>query len=154
MSSVPLPSQRAPLQARASKADPKSQRTPATRSGSEPRLSCSGVRLSLSLCVCVCVFVSTTPFRPAYDLTAKEGNRHFNLTCQTKHGGLVVCSRADSCVALGWSADATHTQCIVHTGFGKVVDCQPDLLHAYYGLCGLSFTGVSCSSSRTRGRDW
>jgi len=47
-----------------------------------------------------------------YDFTNRDGNRAFTLSCQTNHGG-----------------------------FGKMVDCPPDLLHSSYGLCGLSFIG-------------
>ena len=49
----------------------------------------------------------------AYDLTAREGNRKFNLSCQTCRGG-----------------------------FGKQVNGRPDLLHSCYALCGLSFMGL------------
>jgi len=47
-----------------------------------------------------------------YHLTHPEGNRQFNMRCQTSRGG-----------------------------FGKQDDCGPDLLHSCYGLCGLSFMG-------------
>lgn len=49
----------------------------------------------------------------AYDLTEREGNRKFNLSCQTSRGG-----------------------------FGKQEPGRPDLLHSCYGLCGLSFIGL------------
>uniref|UniRef100_A0A7S2TT83 Prenyltransferase alpha-alpha toroid domain-containing protein n=1 Tax=Lotharella oceanica TaxID=641309 RepID=A0A7S2TT83_9EUKA len=48
-----------------------------------------------------------------YDLTAANDNRHFNLRCQTKWGG-----------------------------FGKYPDVHPDILHSYFGICGLSMMGM------------
>jgi len=47
-----------------------------------------------------------------YDFTNRDGNRAFNLSCQTERGG-----------------------------YGKQPEYPPDLLHSSYGLCGLSFIG-------------
>jgi geranylgeranyl transferase type-1 subunit beta len=56
---------------------------------------------------------ATMSMMGVYDLTNREGNRKFNLSCQTMRGG-----------------------------FGKQEACGPDLLHSCYGLCGLSFMGL------------
>jgi len=55
---------------------------------------------------------STMKMLGIYDLTAPHGNRCFNMKCQTKYGG-----------------------------FGKYPEYKPDILHSYFGLCGLSMMG-------------
>jgi len=47
-----------------------------------------------------------------YDYSNRNGNRAFNFECQTKYGG-----------------------------FGKHPNTHPDILHSYFGLCGLSLIG-------------
>jgi len=55
---------------------------------------------------------ATLKMLSCYGMTNYKQNREFNLLCQTSRGG-----------------------------FGKVVGAHPDLLHSYYGVCGLSLMG-------------
>jgi prenyltransferase beta subunit len=50
---------------------------------------------------------------PVWEWTAKKENRAFNITCQSKHGGFTK----------------------------EPGPYHPDLLHAYFGVCGLSLVG-------------
>lgn len=96
--------------------------------------------------------------QPVWEWTNKEANRGFNLECQSDMGGeeARVIARAVQVMGDGW-APKSHLSlaslCRAHffppppsscvTGFSKIPGPYfPDLLHSYFGVCGLSLVGA------------